>query len=269
MSVRPHHPPKKPHLPSRRELGAVALGLITVVGLCIPVEGAAVAADHAPHHVSTPLERSLEAGTIAADMEEGTVTEADVEEAGEHGLTLHGHRIEGWTEPTAEQQAAGERMAAQLRADPSAAARGGDALDDVMSADGGDAMGAMASLDATAAREGTADGQTTFAPPPLAPGAAAGAGITDSKHWWNGPRDYLRVHVPHVYLNGPWFKAIVTGGVAAGMIGVCAFFDLSKVACGLVGVVVAASAELLKNTACARNGMHFYYPLPMSWLSYC
>lgn len=245
---------RSPRRSPRRLLALLAIGTLATVGFAYsaPSDGAfAAKAVHGPTHVPTALERSVEAGTLMDDLDSGKVTEQDVLDAGEHGLTVHGHRMDGWTDPTAEQRAGAEQVAAQLRADPAIATLSGD------------------TSDVRAAMDDLADPAAVHPPALRAP--VGSAGITESKHWWNKvftkPIDWLRAHTPHIYINGPWFKAIVGAGVAVGMMGLCVFFDFSKVTCALVGIAAGAVVELLKNTRCARNGLQLYWPL--AWLSHC
>ncbi|MBD5382398.1 hypothetical protein ACR8AL_01710 [Clavibacter sepedonicus] len=255
MSARPLHPvhplrPLRPLRPfgrtflsTRRLLAFVAVGALAGLGLGLAAPSSdAFAADHGSSHARTRLERSLEDKTLVEDLKSGRVTQEDVLDAGEHGLTINGHHVDGWTKPSAAQQVAGQQMAAQLRADPAAAQSLRDEMGDLSDGDWPDSADAPAGSAPTGA-----------------------AGITESKHWWNKVIKWFQGE--HVYINGPWFKTIVAGGVAGGMIGLCLFFDFSKITCSLVGAAVATVAEWIKNTTCARNGIWLYYPY--WWKSHC
>lgn len=243
MSARPRSRFPYINVSPRRLLGVVALAAVAGLGLGLSAPSdSAFAANNGSSHVPTPLERSLENMTLMKDLESGRVTQQDVLDAGEHGLTVKGRHIDGWTNPSPAQQEAGKRMASQLHADPAAAQSLRDAMGDLGDGNGPD-----------------------FADAPSGTAPTGAAGITESKHWWNKVIHWFKGS--HIYINGPWFKTIVAGGVSGGMIGLCLFFDFSKITCSLVGAVVGTIAEWVKNTRCARNGVWLYFP--EGWKSHC
>lgn len=221
---------KTPKLNPRLLLTSVAITAVASLGFVLSVPAdMAFAAEQTPQSV---VEQSIERGSLMTDLQSGAVTDAQLEAAASTGITVNGHHIDNWINLTPAQQKQADSAQAQLEADPALKA---EAYDDL-----------KGSVIAT----------------PSAP-AADPSGITEDKHWWNRfvPADHW------FHISGAVVKWVVVSGAAIGAASLCGTFDLSKVSCALVGVLLAGSSQLLNGWNCERNGL--WIDLPYIWKSNC
>lgn len=209
---------------------SVAITAVAALGFVISVPAdMAFASEKTPQ---SAVEQSIERGSLMTDVQSGAITDAQLEAAASTGITVNGHHIDNWTNLTPAQQKQADAAEAQLKADP--------------------ALSAAAYSDLHGSQ---------IAVPSAS--AADPRGITEDKHWWNRfvPSDHW------FHISGSVVKWVVVSGAAIGAASLCGTFDLSKVSCALVGVLLAGSSQLLNGWNCERNGL--WIDLPYIWKSNC
>jgi hypothetical protein len=211
-------------------LASVAVAAVASLGFVLSVPAdMAFAAEKTPQ---SAVEQSIERGSLMTDLQSGAITDAQLEAAASTGITVNGHHIDNWIDLTPAQQKQADSAQAQLEADPALKTQ---AYEDLKGS-------AIAS--------------------PSAP-ATDPSGITEDKHWWNRfvPADHW------FHVSASVVKWVVASGATIGAAALCGSFDLSKVSCALVGILVAGGSQLLGGWNCERNGL--WIDLPYYWKSNC
>jgi hypothetical protein len=221
--------------PTRSILTTVAIGAVTTLGLVIAAPGSGAFASVDPRSPEARVGHSIESGHILDDMKSGKITEADIVHAASTGIDVHGQHIDNWIDLSAEQSTKAAPQVEQLNAAAQADPRMRAARDSLKGA----------------------DSETRVVP------ANKGAEILESKHWWN----HL-IHWFTIYLNNAWLRGLITVSAGAAAIAICAFFDISRVTCAIIGVFMGGFTEVLKSSHLC-NGKGLYIKLPDDWNSHC
>ncbi len=230
----------------RRAMSALVLVAVAALGIAVssPQDAAradtrqAVAASAASAAISARLTAAWKDGTLLDKIRSGELTEADLAPAKATGLDIAGRHIT-LTPPTAAEAAKGAEIAAHMQKES-----------------GGAGMLARPS----AATSDSGKGSVTLDPGTSAPssGTTGAASITESKHWWSNH---------WFYINGTWFKVLVASTIGVIASTVCAFFGLPGVLCVPLAGFISGAVEFLKNTNCARYGVHI--DIPYLWRTWC
>jgi hypothetical protein len=241
MSI--HHSAARMSSP-RRLMSALVLVAVAALGIAVssPQDAAradthrASAASAASAALSARLTAAWKDGTLLDQVRSGALTEADLAPARATGLDIAGRHLDLKT-PTAAEAAEGARIAAHMQ-------RG----------QGSSGAGMLARPSAEASATGT--GSATLDPGASAPSSSSGStgapGIAESKAWWSNH---------WFYINGTWFKILVASSIGVISSTVCTFFGLAGALCIPIAGFIAGAVEFLKNTSCARHGIHIDVPL--------
>ncbi|MFT7711894.1 hypothetical protein ACMT9Y_13110 [Clavibacter tessellarius] len=198
----------------------------------------AVAASAASAAISARLAQAWKDGTLIDQVRSGKLTEADLAPAMATGLDIAGHHL-ALTAPTAAEAAEGARIAAHMQ-------RG----------EGGAGSLARPSSGTPASGKGSASLDPGASSP--ASGTTGAPSIAESKYWWSNH---------WFYINGTWFKVLVAATIGVISSTVCTFFGLAGALCIPIAGFIAGAVELLKNTSCARHGVHI--DVPYLWRTWC
>ena len=220
---------------TRSILNLVAITAVTAVGLVVAAPGSGAFAVTDPNSAQARVSRSIESGHIVDDIKTGRISQSDIVHAASTGIDVRGQHIDNWIDLSAAQADAAspevQKLEASAEADPKMRA----ARDQLKLAD------------------------SSFRAVPT----NDGANIIESKHWWN--------HIIHwftIYINNAWLRGLVTVSAGAAAIAICAFFDISRVTCAVIGVFLGGAIEALKSSGlCSGRGL--YISLPDTWNSHC
>lgn len=225
---------------AHRGTTAVVAITIAVIGVAIVGPGGAALAAEGP--APSAVVQAIESGTLQADVISGKVTEAEVVSVAESGFDYKGTHVPGWLNLSAKDQAIAQHGADLMRKDS-----------DVPRIENN-----LRSQTESSGSRGT----VTFTPGAPAAGVSPGE-ISASAHWWN------RIFRDHwLYINGGWLAWMVSVPVIYATASACAFYDLSKASCALLGAfLVSGGAKVLSSWSCVRRGL--WIDVPYIWKSHC
>ncbi|MBF4617675.1 hypothetical protein ITJ44_06250 [Clavibacter sp. VKM Ac-2873] len=241
-------------LTPRKMLVTTALTVVAALGLVVaaPGSGAFAAGPTSPQE---RVAASLEHGHFLDDVNAGKISDADMTAVGKTGLTVAGHHLDKWLDLTPAEEAAQAKAGAELRASAEADPQMAATVQAFKTASSDDQV--AAALDST----------TSYHPTPL----AAGAPVTESKHWWTKFVPHIHVTIDHreLFINNAWLRGLLTAGAAAAVGAVCAAFpDLSKISCVLMAAAMGGVMEIVKTNGIC-HGRGFYIRIPEFWQSHC